>query len=65
MTKCINCGLGHVATYKRCELFAKHREIRLIMANNNCGFKKAKDMYEQNYEGNIRDNTVILNTSRE
>lgn len=64
--KCINCGLNHVATNEGCEFFfIRNKEIRLIMANKNCGYRRAREIYDESYEGNDKDIVTVLNTSRE
>lgn len=42
---CINCKGNHMALSKVCPMFTKERRIREIMAEFNCTYKKAREVY--------------------
>lgn len=43
--KCINCHENHMALDRTCPVYMKERRIRDIMAEFNCSYRKAMDIY--------------------
>lgn len=74
--KCINCKGNHISLYKRCPVYLKERQIRVIMSQDNCTYKVALNKYlteiqteecdsivQEGYNGdtNLEDTQPILN----
>lgn len=58
---CINCKGDHMSLSKNCPLFLKEKQIRLLMSQENCTYKKALNIYLQKYD--INDRTVEINSN--
>lgn len=43
--KCINCTGSHRAMHKSCPVYVKEKQIRDLMAEHNCSYRKAMTMY--------------------
>ncbi|XP_045455300.1 uncharacterized protein LOC123664980 [Melitaea cinxia] len=43
--RCINCNENHMALDRTCPVYIKERRIRDIMAEFNCSYRKAMDIY--------------------
>lgn len=42
---CVNCKGPHMALFKKCPVFLKEKEIRNIMTENNCNYRKGLEIY--------------------
>lgn len=49
---CANCGKGHRANDRRCDYYVINKEIKTVMAYDNCSFAQAKEKVS-----NKRNNT--------
>ncbi|CAH2104239.1 unnamed protein product [Euphydryas editha] len=43
--RCINCSGRHMAMYRNCPTYLREKKLRDIMAEFNCTYRKALDMY--------------------
>jgi hypothetical protein len=72
--KCVNCHGNHMSLYKSCPVYLKERQIRKMMSDHNCTYRKALTMYIQplstatkpilqpseNHNAVVQNNTVTL-----
>lgn len=57
--KCVNCKGPHMALNKNCPTFLKEKEIRLIMSQDSCTYKKALQQYLQKKKDFINEDIII------
>lgn len=58
---CINCKGEHMALNKNCPVFLKEKQIRILMSQRNCTYKKALDIYLQKNNKNNMTPTTSYN----
>lgn len=61
--ECLNCKGNHMALNKLCPVFLKEKEVRKIMSQEKCTYRKALKSYlEKTNDDKINDNDVNCNT---
>ncbi|XP_072934995.1 uncharacterized protein [Epargyreus clarus] len=58
--KCVNCNGPHMALSKTCPQFKKEKDIRSIMSEENCMYKKALDIYLERMRNRSNEDTPAV-----